>query len=129
MEEKRKPGRPRVTPEHRREMARLAAARWRAANPERLRELRQRSEAKRDPEARRRNAQRQQERARQKLDALKSRPCADCGVQYPPYVMQFDHRDPAEKSFGIGRLITRAWDRMLAEIAKCDVVCANCHAE
>jgi hypothetical protein len=60
---------------------------------------------------------------------MKDTPCADCGVQYPPYVMQFDHVH-GKKSFTIGRqscVISRA--RLCAEIAKCDVVCANCHEE
>lgn len=61
---------------------------------------------------------------------IKSAPCMDCGVQYPPYVMHFDHRDPSTKSFTIGNNVARfTLDVVLAEIAKCDVVCANCHAE
>ena len=57
-------------------------------------------------------------------------PCTDCGVQYPPYVMDFDHRDPEDKIAEIARLVTlgnrqKIWD----EIAKCDLVCANCHRE
>lgn len=58
----------------------------------------------------------------------KSRPCADCGVAYPYYVMQFDHL--GDKSFNIGtRGATGGRARLAAEIAKCQVVCANCHAE
>lgn len=57
-------------------------------------------------------------------------PCYDCGVQYNPWVMDFDHRDPTEKVGGIGPLIKRgSWDLLLAELEKCDVVCANCHRE
>lgn len=60
----------------------------------------------------------------------KSRPCADCSTIYPTYVMQFDHRDPSVKGFNIGVTgPTTSRTRLLAEIAKCDVVCANCHAE
>lgn len=33
----------------------------------------------------------------------KNRPCGDCGVQYPSYVMDFHHRDPAEKLFALVR--------------------------
>ncbi len=61
---------------------------------------------------------------------FKQRPCDDCGVQYPPYVMQFDHRDPATKKFDIGSAVSgKAVETLLAEIMKCDLVCANCHAE
>ena len=57
-------------------------------------------------------------------------PCADCGVSYPPYVMQFDHLGE-DKDRDIATL-TRSpvsLARLMAEIAKCEVVCANCHAE
>jgi hypothetical protein len=64
------------------------------------------------------------------IAGIKAVPCMDCGVQHPPYVMQFDHRDPSTKSFTIGENVSRfSLDVVLAEIAKCDVVCANCHAE
>lgn len=57
-------------------------------------------------------------------------PCMDCNIKYPPYVMDFDHREGEEKVMGVGALVTRASaDRILAEIAKCDVVCSNCHRE
>lgn len=52
----------------------------------------------------------------------------DCGVVYPPYVLDFDHRDPSTKKFNIAmhvRQVSR--QRLLAEIEKCDIVCANCH--
>jgi hypothetical protein len=65
---------------------------------------------------------------RAKIAALKNVPCRDCGVRYPPFVMHFDHR-PGEKKLGdISRLYRIPWSVLLEEIAKCDVVCANCHA-
>lgn len=60
----------------------------------------------------------------------KSQPCADCWVQYEPWVMQFDHRNPADKKFELSAITgTRSTTAIEIEIAKCDVVCANCHAE
>lgn len=57
----------------------------------------------------------------------KSVPCADCGRVYPFYVMEFDHVR-GEKAFNIGGAkVSRK--RLLDEIAKCDVVCSNCHRE
>ena len=64
------------------------------------------------------------------VDAAKDVPCADCKKRYPPYVMDFDHRDPAQKSFPVSHgMRGKPLDQILAEIAKCDVVCANCHRE
>lgn len=62
------------------------------------------------------------------IKAAKDGPCTDCGVQYPPFVMDFDHRDPRRKRFTIGHMY-RTWktSEVLAEIRKCDVVCSNCH--
>jgi hypothetical protein len=53
----------------------------------------------------------------------------DCKKKYPPYVMDFDHRDRSEKAFEVGRGLYVSIKRLLIEIAKCDVVCANCHRE
>jgi hypothetical protein len=64
------------------------------------------------------------------LRDLRRRPCADCGKTFPPWVMDFDHRDPAKKKFNVtsGRAMLMSRSRLLAEIEKCDIVCANCHA-
>jgi hypothetical protein len=69
---------------------------------------------------------------RRLLREAKSVPCADCGRTYPPYVMDFDHRPGEKECFhisAIGSQGMRSWKSILAEIAKCDVVCANCHRE
>ena len=65
---------------------------------------------------------------RQYLDGLKSVPCKDCGVAYPPYVMDFDHIR-GRKVRGIGKMLTSSWSTLQAEIAKCEIVCSNCHRE
>lgn len=59
----------------------------------------------------------------------KSRPCADCGIQYPYYVMDFDHREGVLKEFSLHSVHGVTKRAILTEIAKCDVVCANCHRE
>jgi formate-dependent nitrite reductase cytochrome c552 subunit len=61
------------------------------------------------------------------LDQLRSVPCADCGGTFPQCAMDFDHVDPTAKVKGVTRMIMGSIDRMLAEAAKCDIVCANCH--
>lgn len=58
----------------------------------------------------------------------KSKPCADCGVQYPYWIMQFDHVR-GKKSFNVGMMLyKRGIKKLKEEIEKCDIVCANCHA-
>lgn len=52
----------------------------------------------------------------------------DCGSSYPYYVMDLDHRPGEEKLFDPSRAPNRGnLQALLAEIAKCDPICANCH--
>lgn len=52
----------------------------------------------------------------------------DCGKSYPWYVMDFDHRDPSKKVDGIARMVLNcSRDKLIKELKKCDLVCANCH--
>lgn len=67
-------------------------------------------------------------RTKRKLVEYHGGKCLDCGYEGPPFMFDFDHRNPAEKSFAVtGNGATRAWDKVLAESLKCDLVCANCH--
>ena len=61
------------------------------------------------------------------LAGLKDKPCVDCGKLFPSVCMDWDHVR-GEKVAPVSRLLTRNNRRaILAEIAKCDLVCANCH--
>lgn len=63
---------------------------------------------------------------RDKIRAIKlARGCADCGYAQHPAALDFDHL--SNKSFAIAQGRDRKWTLILEEIAKCDVVCANCH--
>jgi hypothetical protein len=65
------------------------------------------------------------------VDSFKQVPCMDCGIQYPTYVTHFDHRPGETKLFNIGSALgkLKTKEAIQLEIAKCDLVCANCHAE
>lgn len=54
--------------------------------------------------------------------------CADCGYRDHAVALDFDHAF-GQKEFGISYLAKSAlgWDIVEAELAKCEVVCANCH--
>lgn len=54
-----------------------------------------------------------------------SSPCVDCGKFYPACVMDFDHL--GDKKFGISHSLTRSREVIEREIAKCELVCSNCH--
>lgn len=70
------------------------------------------------------------QRRRAMVAALKDVPCTDCGLRYPSYVMHFDHvKEGKVLNIANSLMILGRLDRLLDEIAKCEVVCANCHAE
>jgi hypothetical protein len=65
---------------------------------------------------------------RDRIDTLKDVPCSDCGGRFISAVMEFDHvPERGAKSFVISAGLSKAWELVLEEIKKCDVVCANCH--
>lgn len=55
--------------------------------------------------------------------------CARCGYDRCPAALEFHHRDPAQKVAGLSEMTRHSLARMMAEAAKCEVVCANCHRE
>jgi len=62
------------------------------------------------------------------IQRLRHVPCVDCHELHPFYAMDFDHRTPIHKTSEVPRLLGRvSTPRLLDEIAKCDIVCANCH--
>ncbi len=63
------------------------------------------------------------------IDELRDNtPCTDCGVQYPHYVMDFDHVR-SEKIGDVSKMASDGWslENIKAEIEKCEIVCSNCH--
>lgn len=54
--------------------------------------------------------------------------CLRCG-ESDPACLDFHHRDPKQKLLSLAEVGGRSWAiaKMQAEIAKCDLICANCH--
>ena len=60
-------------------------------------------------------------------DLKRDVPCMDCGGKFPVECMDFDHRDPKTKTLNIAQVSHHGIQKILKEIEKCDIVCANCH--
>jgi len=53
--------------------------------------------------------------------------CELCGYNEHPAALTFDHIDPSTKIFNVSDYGQRSWEAIIKEIAKCRVLCANCH--
>lgn len=55
--------------------------------------------------------------------------CSDCGQKYPSYILDFDHVY-GKKVANIGQMLNYfSVEDILKEVAKCEIVCSNCHRE
>ena len=68
------------------------------------------------------------EAARKYIGRIKQRPCEDCGISFPWYVMDLDHVR-GDKISDVSSMCDNGVSlrRIREEVAKCDVVCSNCH--
>jgi len=56
--------------------------------------------------------------------------CMICGYDRCLDALDFHHRDPSKKDFGLSAHgITHSWEKIQKEIQKCVLICANCHRE
>ena len=61
---------------------------------------------------------------------IKGGKCQLCGYNRCVWALDFHHSDESNKSFSLStRGLTRSWALIKAEVAKCALVCANCHRE
>jgi 5-methylcytosine-specific restriction endonuclease McrA len=61
--------------------------------------------------------------------SIKRGPCADCGQRFHPCAMDFDHLPQYTKRMEISDMVRSKRSRgdIELELAKCELVCANCH--
>ncbi len=53
--------------------------------------------------------------------------CTDCGISYPPHILDFDHLGDKKFQIGGNNHKGRSIDSIKKEIEKCEIVCSNCH--
>lgn len=107
-------------PEKKKQAAREAGRRYYARNIEMVKNKARKA----------RNATRSKLRAFVR-EYKENHPCSDCGKPFPAEAMHFDHvPERGEKIEDIANMIANcvSFKKLLAEIEKCDVVCANDHA-
>lgn len=72
---------------------------------------------------RKRNQDRRDKIAQYKLE----RGCSKCGYKDHHAALDFNHLDPSTKLFNIGPCASKPWHLIEAEMAKCEILCSNCH--
>jgi len=56
--------------------------------------------------------------------------CEICGYDQCIEALDFHHRNATKKDFSISsKGYTRSWKRVMEELDKCTILCANCHRE
>lgn len=55
--------------------------------------------------------------------------CQQCGYSKYRGALQFHHRDPSQKEFGLASVGSLGIEKQREEVKKCDLLCNNCHAE
>lgn len=68
------------------------------------------------------------ERKQEMIELLGGK-CCRCGYLKFYGALEFHHRDPSKKEFDWKKTRQMSHDKMVSEIKKCDLVCANCHRE
>lgn len=75
------------------------------------------------------SANRQRTRVKQRCVDYKGGACLKCGYKKALRSLGFHHRDPNEKEFTFSGKMSWAWQRLVQELDKCDLLCSNCHGE
>lgn len=55
--------------------------------------------------------------------------CSICGYNKCRDALEFHHKNPEEKDFGISSSVKIGWDKIKKEVDKCTLLCSNCHRE
>lgn len=113
-------------------MSAESTRKWKLKNPEKVKAAKAKYCA--SPEGKAKNAAWQLARHKRNFSRLlsdlrKAAPCTDCGGRFPSEVMEFDHLDASNKKDDVTVLVRalKTHEVVLAEIDKCELVCANCH--
>lgn len=68
---------------------------------------------------------------KQKLVSMLGGKCLNCGYSKSLRALDFHHLDPSKKEIRLDsrKLAGSSWKRILKEVEKCVLLCANCHRE
>lgn len=68
------------------------------------------------------------EKSRNRIFEYMGNKCSLCN-ETNIYLMEFHHKEPKNKCFGISEKMKLSWVKIQSELDKCIMVCGNCHRE
>lgn len=98
--------------------------RWNVDNPERRKEIANKSAKKEYRSGKNRATFK---KCKAEAIELCGNKCNDCGVSYPACVYDFHHVDPTTKHKELAKLFVGRREIWLKELEKCVMLCSNCH--
>lgn len=106
----------------------MSSKQWKEDNADKLRTYRRKWYTNNQDRAKKKVYARRKELKAWLAEYRATLACIRCGEKHPA-CLDFHHRNPEEKDVVLARAYMAGWsrERILVEIAKCDVLCANCH--
>lgn len=121
--------------EYQRKRSKLYMRDYREKNPDKVKMWEKNRKRNKDEKSKKQFLLWQKQRRHEfknRLDKIKLEigKCKLCGYNKHPEILQFHHRDKESKKFQLstGNLGSYKWETILKEIAKCDLICPNCHS-
>lgn len=107
----------------------MASEKWKQENQEKMREYRRKYYHENKEKEKARIQKRKDDLRKFVFSLRENKACIKCGENHPA-CLDFHHRDPSEKEAQLSNVaVEKGWskERILDEVAKCDILCANCH--
>jgi len=108
----------------------MSSEQWKIDNADKMRQYRREWYHKNKVHAKKEIARRREELKAWMREFKAGLSCKKCGENHPA-ALQFHHLNPGEKDMNISETIHNGWSKkkIQKEMAKCIVLCANCHAK
>lgn len=108
----------------------MASEQWKKDNQDKMREYRRRWYAKNKEKSIEKVALRKQEMKAWYKEYKSTLSCVKCSENHPA-TLHFHHLDKSTKETNLANALSKGWSktRILNEIDKCIVLCANCHSK